>query len=181
MGILIFRGTEAVAVFPARRNPLPTSGDNVCVSSELIVPLLTPSLQPEKQADRRGSRSDSMLGLFERLSKGATERRAFRERRASPRVSVELECEERTEQSRYVRLTSDLSTFGMSTRQGHTPARGTRLTLSLFLPDEPLAPLKLDAEVLGPYDGSGGMRLKFKNPTVEAIKRIHRYLAAIRD
>ena len=76
-------------------------------------------------------------------------------------------------------MTSDLSTFGMSTRQGHTPKNGTRLTLSLFLPDEPLAPLKLEAEVLGPYDNAGGMRLKFKNPSVESIKRIHRYLSAI--
>ena len=147
---------------------------------ELLVPLLTPSLSAQKQADRRGSRTDSLLGLFQRLSKGSEERRAFRERRATARVSVELECEERLQNSRYVRLTSDLSTFGMSTRQGHTPAQGTQLTLSLFLPDEPLAPLKLNAEVLGSYDSAGGMRLKFKNPTVEAIKRIHRYLASIR-
>ena len=146
-----------------------------------LLPLITPSLRPAKQGDRRGSRRDSLLGLFERLSKGAQERRAFRERRATPRVAVELECEERTSQTRYVRMTSDLSTFGMSTRQGHTPARGTRLTLSLFLPDEPLAPLKLDAEVLGPYDAGGGMRLRFKNPSVESVKRIHRYLSAIGD
>ena len=150
-----------------------------------LLPLLTPSLRtgvpPEKQLDRRGSRSDSLLGLFQRISKGSDERRAFRERRATPRVTVELECEERTRDSRYVRLTRDLSTFGMSTSQGHTPAAGTRLTLALFLPDEPLAPLKLDAEVLGRYDSGGGMRLKFKNPSVDAIKRIHRYLSAIRD
>jgi hypothetical protein len=146
-----------------------------------ILPLLTPSLRAEKEGDRRGSRADSMLGLFQRISKGSEERRAFRDRRATPRVSVELECEERVNESRYVRLTTDLSTFGMSTRAGHTPAAGTRLTLALFLPDEPLAPLKLEAEVLGPYDGSGGMRTKFKNPSVEAIKRIHRYLSAIHD
>ena len=151
----------------------------MCVSPEPLLPLIAPSLRTEKQPDRRGSRSDSLLGLFQRLSKGAEERRAFRERRATPRVAVELECEERTTDSRYVRMTNDLSTFGMSTRQGHTPASGTRLTLSLFLPDEPLAPLKLDAEVLGPYDSGGGMRMRFKNPSVESVKRIHRYLAAI--
>ena len=152
------------------------------MSSDPLLPLITPSLRTEKQQDRRGSRSDSLLGLFTRLSKGAQERRAFRERRATPRVSVELECEERTnDSSRYVRMTYDLSTFGMSTRQGHTPKKGTRLTLSLFLPDEPLAPLKLDAEVLGPYDGAGGMRMRFKNPSVEAVKRIHRYLSAIKE
>jgi hypothetical protein len=151
------------------------------VSSDPLLPLITPSLRTEKQPDRRGSRSDSLLGLFNRLSKGAQERRAFRERRATPRVSVELEWEERTTESRYVRMTNDLSTFGMSTRQGHTPPAGTRLTLSLFLPDEPLAPLKLDAEVLGPYDGGGGMRMRFKNPSVDAVKRIHRYLSAIKE
>jgi hypothetical protein len=64
----------------------------------------------------------------------------------------------------------------MSTRQGHTPAAGSRLSLSLFLPDEPLAPLKLDAEVLGPYDDNGGMRLRFRQPSLEAIRRIHKYL-----
>jgi hypothetical protein len=94
------------------------------VSSDPLLPLITPSLRTEKQPDRRGSRSDSLLGLFNRLSKGAQERRAFRERRATPRVSVELECEERTTESRYVRMTNDLSTFGMSTRQGHTPPAG---------------------------------------------------------
>ena len=151
------------------------------MTSEPLLPLLTPSLRAEKQPDRRGSRSDSLLGLFQRLSKGASERRAFRERRATARVAVELECEERTNDSSYVRMTNDRSTFGMSTRQGHTPKRGTRLTLSLFLPDEPLAPLKLDAEVLGPYDSGGGMRLRFKNPSVEAVKRIHRYLSMIGD
>lgn len=154
------------------------------MSPDPILPLLTPSIRTPaegRQPDRRGSRGDSLLGLFQRISKGAEERRAFRDRRATPRVSVELECEERTTDSRYVRLTRDLSTFGMSTGVGHTPATGTRLTLSLFLPDEPLAPLKLDAEVLGPYDASGGMRLKFKNPSVDAIKRIHRYLSAIHD
>ena len=102
------------------------------MSPDPILPLLTPSIRTPAegpQPDRRGSRADSLLGLFQRISKGAEERRAFRDRRATPRVSVELECEERTTDSRYVRLTRDLSTFGMSTGVGHTPATGTRLTL----------------------------------------------------
>lgn len=147
------------------------------MSAEPLLPLIAPVLKK----DRRGSRADSLTGLVQRLQKGAQERRAFRDRRATPRVAVELECEERTDDSRYVRMTSDLSTFGMSTRQGHTPPVGTRLTLSLFLPDEPIAPLKLDAEVLGAYDENGGMRLRFKNPSVESVKRIHRYLSLIQD
>ena len=149
------------------------------MSPDSQIPSIPASSRPEKLADRRGSRSDSLLGLFQRLSKGAQERRGFRDRRATPRVAVELECEERTPDSRYVLMTTDLSTFGMSTRQGNTPLTGTRVTLALFLPDEPLAPLELDAQVLGPYDSSGGMRLGFRNPCIDSVKRIHRYLSAI--
>ncbi len=143
-------------------------------SGPLSMPLITP---PKPRAhDRRGSGENSMAGLMERLSRGESERRRFRERRATPRVTVELEVEEQQGDSRYVRVTHDLSTFGMSTRLGHTPPTGARLNLSLFLPDEPLAPLKLEAEVLGPYDDKGGMRLRFRQPSLEAVRRIHKYL-----
>ena len=118
-----------------------------------------------------------MVGLFSRIQKGAAERRSFRERRATPRVPVELECEEQQGDSRYVRLTTDLSTFGLSTRQGPTPIPGARMLIRLFLPDEPLAPLQLDAEVLSNYDAQGGMRLKFRKPSLDAVRRIHRYLS----
>jgi hypothetical protein len=138
------------------------------------MPLITPP--KPRQLDRRGHSERSMEGLMDRLSKGEGERRKFRERRATPRMAVELEVEEKQGDSRYVRVTQDLSTFGMSTRQGHTPAAGSRLSLSLFLPDEPLAPLKLEAEVLGPYDAHGGMRLRFRQPSLTAIRRIHKYL-----
>lgn len=111
------------------------------------------------------------------MKAGDPERRSFRERRATPRVPVELECEEKHGDTRYVRLTTDLSTFGMSTRHGPTPVHGSRLQLKLFLPDEPMAPLKLEAEVLGCYDDRGGMRLKFVRPSLEAVRRIHRYLS----
>jgi hypothetical protein len=118
------------------------------------------------------------MGLYRRLTAGAPERRRFRERRATPRVPVELECEETNGESRYVRLTTDLSTFGMSTRHGPTPIEGSLLCLKLFLPDEPMAPLKLEAEVLGSYDAEGGMRLKFYRPSLDAVRRIHRFLVA---
>ncbi len=143
-------------------------------SGPLSMPLITPP--KPRTLDRRGHSERSMEGLMERLAKGEGERRKFRERRATPRMSVELEVEEKQGDSHYVRVTHDLSTFGMSTRQGHTPPTGARLSLSLFLPDEPLAPLKLEAEVLGPYDGNGGMRLRFKQPSLQAIRRIHKYL-----
>lgn len=119
-----------------------------------------------------------MVGLYARLSTGQPERRRFRERRATPRAPVELECEESNGDSRYVRLTTDLSTFGMSTKHGPTPAAGSRMCLKLFLPDEPMAPLKLEAEVLGSYDGKGGMRLRFHKPSLESVRRIHRFLVS---
>jgi hypothetical protein len=122
-----------------------------------------------------------LLGLYARLTAGAPERRSFKERRATPRVPVELEVEETHGDSRYVRLTTDLSTFGMSTRHGPTPVTGSRLMLKLFLPDEPMVPLKLEAEVLACYDDRGGMRLKFHRPSLDAVRRIHRFLVASRN
>ena len=147
-------------------------------SGPSLLPLLTPP--KPKAKDRRGNTETSLMGLYRRLSAGAPERRRFRERRATPRVPVELECEESCGESRYVRLTTDLSTFGMSTRHGPTPIEGSRLCLKLFLPDEPMAPLKLEAEVLGSYDVAGGMRLKFHRPSLDAVRRIHRYLVTRR-
>jgi hypothetical protein len=141
-----------------------------------LLPLLVPP--KPKTKDRRGASESSLVGLYARLSAGKPERRRFRERRATPRVSVELECEESHGGSRYVRLTTDLSTFGMSTRHGPTPLEGTRLNLRLFLPDEPMAPLKLEAEVLGRFDEQGGMRVKFHRPSLDAVRRIHRFLVA---
>ena len=70
---------------------------------------------------------------------------------------------------------------GIVVATGGLAPKGTRLTLSLFLPDEPLAPLKLESEVLGAYDNNGGMRLRFRNPSVDAVKRNHRYLSCIQD
>lgn len=129
-----------------------------------------------RKPDRRGASLKSFQGLVGRLSRGEAERRNFRDRRATPRVNVELECEEQQGGSRYVRLTRDLSTFGLSTLEGHTPKKGTKLKLKLFLPDEPNAPLALEAEVLGACRPSGGMRLKFSSPPLEAVRRIHRFL-----
>jgi hypothetical protein len=71
-------------------------------------------------------------------------------------------------------ITNDLSTFGLSISGGSTPKTGTRLTLKLFLPDEPTTPLVLDAEVLGPLGREGGVRMKFLKPDLEAVRRIHK-------
>lgn len=149
-------------------------------ASASLLPLITPPKPKAYRRDRRGDNESSIVGLYARLSAGQPERRSFRERRATPRVPVELECEESRGDSRYVRLTTDLSTFGMSTKHGPTPVQGSRLFLKLFLPDEPMAPLKLEAEVLGSYDGNGGMRLKFVKPSLDSVRRIHRFLVAPR-
>ncbi|MFZ5471627.1 MAG: PilZ domain-containing protein [Myxococcota bacterium] len=114
--------------------------------------------------------------MFEDLKKRTLDRQ--RERRATPRVAVELEWEERVGTSRYFRITTDLSTFGLSARQGYAHELGTKVKLVLQLPDEVGTPIEVDAEVVGTYDARGGMRLAFRNPSVEAVRRIHKFLAA---
>jgi hypothetical protein len=105
------------------------------------------------------------------------ERRTFRERRASPRFPVEVECEERLGASRYFRITSDLSTFGLSTRHGWPHEIGTRLQILLYLPDGQEKPVEVDAEVVDHFNAQGGMRLAFRNPRVDVLRRIHRFLS----
>ena len=100
------------------------------------------------------------------------------DRRATPRLKVELECEETIGTSRYFRITTDLSTFGLSTRQGFVYRLGKKVKLKLLLPDGQLEPLELAAEVVGHYDQGVGMRLAFRHPSVGAVRRIHKYLAA---
>lgn len=154
---------------------------NICVpmsdNPHEMLPVIPPP-RPKRALDRRGAGDGSLLGLFQRIQKGQLERRSFKDRRATPRVPVELECEEMQGASRYVRVTNDLSTFGLSTKEGPTPMVGSRLQLKLFLPDEPLAPLQLEGEVLGSWGTAGGMRLTFRRPSLDAIRRIHRFLTA---
>lgn len=143
--------------------------------SSALLPLLTPRLP--QVADRRGSSGESTSQLFERIQKGEKERRSFRERRATPRVAVGIAIETEDQGTRVMSQTYDLSTFGLSVKGGHTPVKGRIVALRLFLPDEPNAPLELRAEVLGPFDAEGGVRMKFVNPPIEAVKRIHRLVS----
>ncbi len=114
----------------------------------------------------------------ERLA-GSDSEKSGRDRRASPRLQVELECEERYSHARYFRITWDLSTFGLSTR-GTSGAHqvGERLDLRLYLPDGDPTPLDVRAEVVGEHLEGDGLRVAFKNPPVEAIRRISRYVAS---
>lgn len=102
----------------------------------------------------------------------------MRERRATPRIPIELCCEERLGNKPYYRTTYDLSTFGLSTQYGHTYPAGTVVELKLHLPDDLRRPVDLRAEVVGIQEETAGMRLAFRNPSSEAVRRIHRYLFA---
>jgi len=107
----------------------------------------------------------------------ATPTQKPKDRRAIERVPVELECEERIGKSRYFRLTSDLSPFGLCTRSGLAHPVGTQMDLHLYLPDDRRQPLHLTAEVVAALP-DGGIRLAFKSPARTAVRRIHRFLRA---
>lgn len=140
---------------------------------EALLPLLTPKLP--QTLDRRSNTGESMVKLFDRIKQGEGERRSFRDRRASPRVNVGLALEADGAGDETMRLvTNDLSTFGLSISGGPTPKKGTKLTLKLFLPDEPTEPLVLKAEVLGSLGEHEGVRMRFINPDLEAVRRIHK-------
>lgn len=139
---------------------------------EALLPLLTPRLP--QTMDRRGHTGESMVKLFDRIKEGEAERRSFRDRRATPRVSVGLTLEADAGAETMRLVTNDLSTFGLSIRGGRTPKKGTKLSLKLFLPDDLTAPLTLAGEVLGPLDDDGGVRVRFIKPDLEAMRRIHK-------
>lgn len=141
---------------------------------DALLPLLTPRLP--QTVDRRSQTGESMVKLFDRIKHGEQERRSFKDRRATPRVNVglALEADSGSGDETMRLVTHDLSTFGLSISGGPTPKKGTRLTLKLFLPDEPTNPLVLDAEVLGPLGQDGGVRVRFIKPDIEAMRRIHR-------
>lgn len=143
-------------------------------SARSPLPLIAP--RPKSSGDRRSGQGEHAVAFFQRIKEGAKERRSFRDRRATPRVSVALEWEEQVGDARLVRLTSDLSTFGLATREGPAHEKGTRMRVRLFLPDEPRAPLTLEAVVVGTCGRGRGVRLSFLRPTAEAARRIHRYL-----
>ncbi|MBL8910409.1 MAG: PilZ domain-containing protein [Archangium sp.] len=139
---------------------------------DALLPLLTPKLP--QTVDRRRQTGESMVKLFDRIKQGESERRSFRDRRATPRVNVGLTLETGEGDEAMRLVTHDLSTFGLSISGGATPKKGTKLELRLFLPDEPTNPLVLQAEVLGPLGKDGGVRVKFIKPDLDAVRRIHR-------
>lgn len=143
-------------------------------SGELqVLPLLTPELPVLK--DRRGAQDNAVSLMFERIQKGGPERRSFRERRATRRVTVGLALEARGQGAELLaQRTHDLSTFGLSIREGAKLKKGAALALRLFLPDDPGTPLSLQGVVVGSFDAKGGIRVKFVDLPLDAVRRIHR-------
>lgn len=148
---------------------------SLATSAATLLPLISP--HPESAFDRRDTKEIPLVADLHKLPPPLPRSKGERERRATPRMHVMLACEQRIGDVRLKHYTIDISTFGLSLRDGPTPKRGTRLTLSLLLPDLPAKPLKMRVEVLGSYDERGGMRLRFHNPPLESVRRVHRYLS----
>src|SRR3954466_6185799 len=87
---------------------------------EAMLPLLTPKLP--QTMDRRTNTGEAMVKLFDRIKQGESERRNFRDRRATPRVNVglALEAGAGTGEETMRLVTNDLSTFGLSISGGPT-------------------------------------------------------------
>ncbi len=145
------------------------------------LPLIAPQPKGKSRlnalADRRAGHAERRGGIRPPVAT-ESDRREGRDRRATPRVPCELDVEERALGARYFRVTRDLSTFGLCTLTGFTHPVGTRLDLLLHLPDEVREPVRVHAEVVGIDPSGNGTRLAFRNPPVEAVRRIHRYLRA---
>jgi hypothetical protein len=147
------------------------------ISEIAALPLIAPRPRQAQTADRRGAerRTSSRPPVATE-----SERRLRNERRAWPRQPVEVECEELVDGLRHFRVTRDLSVFGLSTRFGHPLQLGTRFELILHLPDDRARPLRLWAQVVGWNLGGAGMRLAFRQPSSEAVRRIAAYLRSRR-
>ncbi|MFL5321822.1 MAG: PilZ domain-containing protein [Myxococcaceae bacterium] len=140
---------------------------------KIIVPKLL-----SRTKDRRGRRPDRRLDSrrpkLEPVAIAGPDRRNDRDRRATNRISVSLDVEERMGDSF---RTHDLSTFGVSTMGGPSYTIGTKLFLSIRLPDGDVRPVTVDAEVVGWHSETNGVRLAFRNPSVDTVRRIHRFVA----
>src|SRR4051812_24983439 len=120
------------------------------------LPVIAPRPKPladRRTQDRRQLEREVIVAAGERDS----DRREGRDRRATPRVEVELDFEERLGDTRYFRITRDLSTFGLSTRCGYPHPLGTKMNVTLYLPDAPSIPVTVSAEVVGYDTFDGGM------------------------
>lgn len=98
-------------------------------------------------------------------------------RRQARRFEVALAASERTGPFEVVWTTSDLSTLGLSMRESFSRPVGTHVSLALELGDGE-DPLEVHAEVVGPYDLNGGIRVAFESLTDEDRARIEAALSS---
>jgi hypothetical protein len=132
----------------------------------------TPKLPRVK--DRRGGAS--LVSLMDRIQAGAPERRQFKDRRATPRAAVAFQVEATNGRRTVMMQAVNLSSFGVATAPGPVFKVRSRLSVRLFLPDEG-PPLDVEVEVLGTTGAAGGTRMKFLDPPLHAVRRIHRLVA----
>jgi len=128
----------------------------------------------ESDPSEPSSLTESLRALLFRH--GSSKPKLASDRRATPRVQVEIICVELAAGTRFLRTTYDLSTFGLSTQYGHVHPVGTELDLELQLPDDSSRPLHIKAHVVSHVGRTGGMRLAFRNPSRDAVRRLHRFL-----
>ncbi len=99
---------------------------------------------------------------------------AGRERRESPRVTIDLFVEERTGETLYFQRATNLS-LGGAFLEGTLPhPPGTRVALSLRVPGS-ATPLRIDGTVVAREPGEVGMAVRFEtlaNETKDALSRV---------
>ncbi len=135
-----------------------------------------------KDPQHSGSRalSDRRRAGTVSLAQFGVERRAGADRRNSPRVQLEIGCECEADGSWFYRMSYDLSLTGLSLARGLPFPAGTSAKLRLLLPDG-REPMDLTAEVVGRFDGNGGMRLRFLDLAGDQTFRLARALLMLAE
>lgn len=104
-------------------------------------------------------------------------RAAAPERRASPRVVVDLWIEERTEDALYFQRVTSLSATGLYLDRTLPHPPGTRVTLDVRLPGD-TAPMRLHGEVCAPRDPRAvGMAVRFTDLALAERARLLEFIA----
>lgn len=101
------------------------------------------------------------------------------DRRAHPRITVELRVDEHHDTATYFQQASDLSVGGLHLAGTISHPEGTRVSLELHLPGTG-APVRVEAEVVSEPGDPIGMHLRFVDLDPDARERIERFIAARR-
>lgn len=147
------------------------TGEEMIPELPVIAP--KPRASDRRVAERRFQRS--LLKTLTGTRKGSERRKTPKDRRATPRVPLAIRCEEWVGTSRCESTSTDLSTFGVSTKGGALHPVGLKVDLVIYLEDGVENPVEVRAQVVGRDEGH--TRFAFRRPRVEAIRRIHKYLS----